>query len=325
MIWKRHFIALFLIAGSSLFSQTTDSIAPAPLENYFRFTYDNDLFSQTDRYYTQGILIDLVHPVIKYSPFSYALIRLSKQARNYYGLHVEQDVFTPKSITYMGGAIYYGERPYTAVFFLSHSLTSLNPQKKILLKTQLDLGIIGPDAQGEQEQKAIHKATNNAQPEGWQNQLAEDYVINYRAAFEKGCITTRYFEMMTAVTGRLGTLYTDAGVGLNFRLGLFSPYFNNLGLEKNPARKNRFKLYGFARLNAKAVGYNATLQGGLINTGSVYTLPASAINRVVAGLSSGIVIAYKRVSLEYSKTYITREFKTGLDHSWGRCAITVCF
>jgi len=326
MTLKRSFIFLLLITGLKLFPQDSALVNPAKPENYFRFAYDNDFFSATDRYYTQGIMLDLIHPVIKHSPFSYALIRLNKTALNYYGFHLEQDVFTPVSIRYMGGAIYYGERPFTAVFFASHSLTSLDPVKKTLLKTQLDLGIIGPNAKGEEEQKGIHKALDNIEPLGWDNQLAQDIVINYRATFEKGFINTEHFELMGSVTARLGTLYTDAGLGLNLRAGIFSGYFNNLGLENNPAaRKNKFKIYIFARANARAVGYNATLQGGLINKSSVYTLPAGDIRRFVAEARGGIVVAYKRLGLEYSRAYITPEFARGVDHGWGRVAVNVCF
>jgi lipid A 3-O-deacylase len=325
MFKKLRLLFFIFIFSSAAFSQNDSAMTvPVKLENYFRFTYDNDFFSATDRYYTQGILLDFIHPAIKYSPFSYTLIRLNKQARNYYGLHAEQDVFTPKSIRYMGGAIYYGERPFTAIFFVSHALTSLDPEKKIALKTQLDLGIIGPYAKGEEEQKGIHKALDNIEPLGWENQLAQDVIINYRAMIEKSFVSTTYFELMGSATARLGTLYTDAGIGLNVRVGLFSPYFNSLGLEKNPTRR-KFKIYAHTRFTARAIGYNATLQGGLINTNSVYTLSGSDISRVVANISGGIVVAYKHVSLEYSRAYTTPEFKKGVDHGWGGIALTVCF
>lgn len=296
-----------------------------PPENYFRFTYDNDLFSGTDRYYTQGVMADLIHPFVKRSPVSRVLPVISKSARNYYGLHLEQDVFTPKSITYMGGAVYYGERPYTAVFFLSHTLASLDLQRMQALRTQLDLGIIGPNALGEEEQTAIHKATNNSVPLGWQHQLAQDIVINYRATFEKGLVNIPYFDMVAQVNGRAGTLYTDAGAGLQLRAGLFSAYFNNLGLQKNATGRNRFMAYVIARGTVRMVGYNATLQGGVFNRSSEYTLPAADITRTVAEAAYGVVLGYKRVCLELTKTYITPEFKKGLDHSWGRCALSVCF
>jgi lipid A 3-O-deacylase len=322
---RRSLVIFFLAAGLNAFAQQADTLAPGKTENYIGLQYDNDFFSATDRYYTQGIVLSFIHPVVRYSPFSYTLIKLNKQARNYYGFHLQQDVFTPKSIRYMEGAIYYGERPFTAVFFMSHALVSMRSEKKQLLRTRLDLGVIGPAAKGEEEQKAIHKALDNIEPQGWQNQLSNDVVINYSLQYEKGFLSTRYAEGLVAGTARLGTLYTDAGIGAHFRLGLLNPYFNSFGLSNDPAqRKHKFRIYGFVKANARCVGYNATLQGGLFSSG-IYTLPAGDVLRLVADASAGLVVSYKRLGLEYSKFYITPEFKKGVDHGWGRCLITYCF
>lgn len=309
--------------NKSAYSQdSTDT--PLKTENYFKLDYDNDFFSATDRYYTQGIILTFIHPLVRYSPFSYTLIRLSKKALNYYGLHAEQDVFTPRSIRYNGGQIYYGERPFTAVFFVSHSLTSIHRERKFLLRTQLDLGILGPEAMGEEEQKGIHKALDNIAPQGWENQLSTDYIVNYRAKAEKGLLDREHISLLCGASARLGTLYTDLSLGLSARFGIYNPYFEGLGLERHTT-KNRFKIYGFAGADCKLVGYNATLQGGLTNSGNIYELPDSSVSRLVYDLSLGMVIAYKRVSLEYSKTYISPEFEGGLAHSWGRCGLTLCF
>ncbi len=324
MIAKRFLVFVLFNACFNLFAQQSDS--GKKTENYFRFNYENDFFSATDRYYTQGIFLDFIHPIVRHSPFSYCLLKLTKQAINYYGFHIEQDVFTPRSIRYKGGQIYYGERPFTAVFFISHSLHSLNPFKKMLLKTQLDIGILGPYARGEEEQKGIHKALKNIEPLGWQNQLSSDVVLNYTAKFEKGILSKKRFELMGNAFTKIGTLYTNIGIGTTARLGFFSPYFTNLGLEKIPfIGKHSLKCYLVTSVNFKFVAYNATLQGGLTNSGNKYELPDAAIARLVADLSVGIVLAYKRTSLEYGKSYITPEFKKGLDHSWGKCSVTVCF
>lgn len=327
MISRTYFIALFCLNAFNFFSQNVDSLAgPQKTENYLILNYDNDFFSATDRYYTQGIQLTLVHPVVRYSPFSYTLLKLNKTARNYYALQFEQDVFTPRSIRYMGGAVYLGERPFTAIFFVSHALSSIDATNKIMLRSQLDLGIIGPEAKGEEEQKGIHSALDNIEPQGWDNQLSTDYIINYRLQVEKGLVSTTYFELITQANARLGSLYTDAGAGLHIRAGLLRPYFNNLGIEKSSsARKNDLQLYAFLKLNARLVAYNATLQGGLTNAGNIYSLPDSSISRLVADVNGGIMLVYKRVRLEYSRTYITPEFNGGLDHGWGRCGITVCF
>jgi lipid A 3-O-deacylase len=322
---KIYFILCIVFLQFNSYAQ--DSIPKNnKLENYISFQYDNDFFSATDRYYTQGIILSVIHPIVKYSPLRYSLIKLNKNALNYYGFHLEQDVFTPVTIRYFEGTIYYGERPFSAFFLASHSLSSLNPKKKIALHTQFDLGMIGPIAKGEEEQKGIHKALNNIEPLGWQNQLSNDYLINYRIKFEKATIDNKCFLLTANATAKLGSLYTDAGIGLYGQLGIFSNYFSNLGLEKNSVlRKNKFKIYGIAKANFKVVGYNATLQGGIFNSPSIYSLSSNQIKRTVFDCMGGIVLAYKNVSLEYSKFYITPEFTKGVDHGWGKCLIRVGF
>ena len=318
-------VLIFVIFSISLFSQTLDSSSiPHKLENYIRLQYDNDFFSATDRYYTQGIQLAIVHPIIKYSPLSYSLIRLNKNALNYYGLNFTQDCFTPKSIRY--DTLNYLERPFAAIFFVSHTLNSLNPEKKVALQTHLDFGAIGPCARCEDEQKAIHRSLLNIQPLGWENQIKTDYIINYRAKFEKGFFNKKHREIIGNVSAKLGTLYTDVAVGLNARMGFFNPYFSNLGMDKYAVhRKSNFQFYGILKGNVRAVAYNATLQGGLFNHESVYTISDNRITRIVVDGMAGIVFTYKRIGLEYSKFYLSHEFKEGLEHHWGRCVITFCF
>ena len=103
---------IFWLWCTCLFSQNDSSLISNKLENYVRLSYDNDFFEATDRYYTQGIQLTVIHPIIKYSPLSYALIRLNKNAANYYGLQFEQDCFTPRSIRY--DSIPFGERPFAS-------------------------------------------------------------------------------------------------------------------------------------------------------------------------------------------------------------------
>ncbi len=312
---------LFFVGLSlSLVSQTEIlPIAPAQ-ENYFKFNYENDFFSETDRYYTQGIQLSFIHPIVRYSPFTKALFKLNN-AINYSGIHAQQDCFTPKSIRI--DTIMFGERPYTGTALISHSINSLKKEKKLLLQTQLDLGGIGKCARCEDEQKAIHKATNNNRPLGWQYQLANDFVINYRTKLEKGIVYKRNFELMLNGNLRAGTLYTDLGTGLNARIGFFDPYFNNLGLSNDPASR-KFKIYGVVKANAKLVGYNATLQGGMFSK-DLYVIDADNVERFVFTGTAEIVVAFKRFSITYTRTYITQEYHTGVDHGWGGIYFTAAF
>ena len=325
MKFKIILIVIGNLLYNCLFSQTSDtSVIVKKRESYVRLRYDNDFFSATDRYYTQGVQLSFVLPIIKYSPVSYALIRLNKKALNYYGLNFEQDCFTPRSIRY--DTLNYLERPFAAVFFVSHILNSLNPEKKIALQTQIDLGVMGPCARCEDEQKAIHRALVNIQPLGWENQINTSYIINYNAKFEQGLFNKKNREIIGQSTVRVGTLYTDASVGLTGRMGFFSPYFSNLGMDKYYVhRKSNLQFYGILKFNAKVVAYNATLQGGMFNDNSIYTVSDSRITRGIIDGMAGFVFTYKHISLEFSKFYVSPEFKEGLHHRWGRCLISVCF
>jgi hypothetical protein len=89
-------------------------------------------------------------------------------------------------------------------------------------------------------------------------------------------------------------------------------------------RSQGFTCFVFVRGNIRAVAYNSTLEGGWFNH-DVYTLSPAAINRLVETGAGGIVIGYKKWSLEYTRVFITPEFKNGLDHGWGHCMIRCAF
>ncbi len=306
-------------------SQPCDTIPTgydAQNNHYLRLQYDNDFFNATDRYYTQGIGLAYFDPLFKKLPGAHALIPLGNNAQNYYGLSVEQDCFTPSSIRHPD--IFFGERPFAGTFVLSHELVSISRIKKRRLNTMLSLGTVGPCASCEQEQKSIHRWLANIQPLGWQYQVAGDAVINYSSQLEQGLLLSRYAEFIGYAGARVGTLYDDAHMGALLRVGWMPSYFEHPGIVKH-AKTHRFQCYFTGRAQAKAVAYNATMQGGMFNRSSIYTIPSSHISRIVLMGSAGIVIAYRRVSLEYTKVYISPEFTTGLYHGWGHIGISLCF
>jgi lipid A 3-O-deacylase len=287
----------------SYFAQDTASACGS-----LKVTYANDFFNATDRYFTQGIAIDFTHAAIGKSSISFLLIKLRNKQEVVHALKVEQDVFTPKSIRYKGGEIYYGERPYTAVAVhrdFGSSLTS-----------QLDLGIMGPQALGEEEQKGIHKALNNIQPQGWDNQLSTAYILNYRLRYDRKLLSAHYFESITKGSLRAGSLYTDAEFGLISRIGLMPSYFSSPCSWKC----NAFSIYFFLSADLKFVAFNATLEGGLFSPRNVYELRDNEITRIVSNIETGVVVGAKRMRLQFSKSYVTPEFKNGLDHGWGTCS-----
>ena len=248
--------------------------------------------------------------------------RVGKKVLNYYGMSLERQGFTPKTIRHEG--IFYGERPFAGIAYVTHSLISIDTEKRLRLTTRINLGLMGPNLRGAQEQKGIHYALGNIQPLGWENQIENDYVLNYDLFLEKGLINTKHFEMTGIAELRAGTLYDDFALGSMLRIGWMQPYFNNLGTTRQKGvRKVQFYIYAKGKI--KAVAYNASMQGGVINRNSIYTIPADDIERLVGLAYYGIVFTYKRLGLEYSRAIVSPEFKNGLVHEWGRIGINVCF
>ena len=80
-------------------------------KSYFRFHYDNDYFTKTDEYYTQGITLDYVHPSVKRFPLTKLLWKPFK-TQPQYGVSFNLFGYTPTTI--LSDSILYGDRPFNA-------------------------------------------------------------------------------------------------------------------------------------------------------------------------------------------------------------------
>ena len=89
-------------------------------DKYFRLNYENDFFSSTDKYYTQGIHLELVAPWVKQFPLSKTLIHPNFSYIRY-GIGLEHEGYTPSSIS--DPHILYGDRPFAGCFFLKTFLS----------------------------------------------------------------------------------------------------------------------------------------------------------------------------------------------------------
>jgi hypothetical protein len=296
---------------------------PKP-ERFFSIKDDNDLMLGTDRYYTQGFSVEFIMPIIKKSPFSRLLILLNKNSINYYGIVLEQDIFTP---TFISDTIYTNQYPYSGVVFLAHSLSSLNPEKHKRLNTKFDLGVIGPSSYVGVEQDAEHSLFDFPRPKGWKYQISQDIILNYDIQYEKGIIEREHFEMLLNTGARAGTLYNDAGVGLMICAGRMKNYFQQIYPCNSFAEQNTkaWQCYMYVGVKVKTVLYNATLQGGIFDKSSPYVIADEDVKRAVTTGTMGVVISYKRICMEYSYIYITPEYRTGLDHGWGHCSLAISF
>jgi len=280
-------------------------------------TFANDATFRTDYYFTQGISANLVHPGFRKLPVNKILLANKRRGLHYFGLKLSYDGFTPLKID--DPAIRFGDRPYAAYIYATQYTVQMNPFKKERITTALDLGFMGPGAGTKGFQTKVHQWLDAPAPQGWDYQIKTDLVLGYTATYEKGLIS-RYkaAELIGIASASLGTLYTNAQTGLLLRAGKMNGYFQNLGIASRQNRINlqKFQFYAQGRVTGKLVGYNATLQGGVLNPNSVYTISSRDIKRTVLQESAGLVGVYKGFSFESSVVWLSREFKSGLSHKY---------
>ncbi len=279
-------------------------------QKYFRLYYENDYFSTTDKYYTQGINLEYVHPVIGNFFTSRLLIRsTSKEVK--FGVSLEQEGYTPTSIAH--SEILTGDRPFAACLFLKTFSIVNDPTRRERVSSSLSAGVIGPIAGGKAIQETLHRWINYTMPQGWQHQIRNDAILNYQIEYERGLfVRENYFSLSGKAGARVGTFNTKAYAGAIIMTGYFDDPFKNFS---NRKRKNQVYLYVEPLLNI--VGHDATLQGGLFNRTSPYTIASNDINRVVFQGNTGLVFKINTVHLEYFQSFLTKEFKTGNSHLWG--------
>jgi hypothetical protein len=277
--------------------------------NYFRFHYDNDYFAATDENYTQGYSFELVSPYFRTNPFNFLFLK-PKDTATRFGLAVEHIGYTPNH--YELPEIQFGDRPFAAAIMLKSFMISTNEAKKSRFTSSFSLGIIGPGAFGEEMQVGIHKATGNKIPLGWRHQIKNDIVINYEVGYEKQLF--RYhdlFSLQATANAKIGSLFTNTTIGINSTFGIINTPFS-------PAtERNGFRLYAFAQPVLSLIGYDATLQGGLVNKKSPYTIASSDVERVTGQFNYGIIIKSKTLYFEFSRSFMSKEFASGSAYSWG--------
>lgn len=281
--------------------------------------WDNDVFVFKDHYYTQGLHFFWVDPMFKKNPLNRVLPRL-KHADYYFGVGMVQEMYTPKDIT--DTLLNTVDRPYAGTLYIRSFSISSNPNQRIKLTTQFDLGVLGPLSGAEQAQDLIHDWTESTPVGGWDFQVENRPYINYNILLEHGFISLPHFELIGNTKIRVGNIHDDLRFGLTLRTGRINNYFKGLNLANSSYSFTNGLLFSlFGGFNLNFVAYNATLMGGIIPPTSAHEFTFNDIENVVIDLHGGIVLSFKNFGIKGQLTWKSKEFKTAEDHGWGTIAM----
>lgn len=314
MCKKRALILILFCIPFVVFCQKIDHLASyrdVSSTEYFRFNYDNDYFSATDENYTQGYAFEWVSPRFKNNPIQALFFKFgATNSKKKYGLALEHIGFTPNN--YVSPNIQLGDRPFAAAIYLKSFYIATNTTTKIRFFSSFNVGLIGSGAFGGEMQVAIHEATGNKIPRGWKNQIKNDVILNYEIGIEKQLFEYRgRFSLHAQTHLKVGSLFTNASIGTSTQIGIVNSVYQ-------PSKTTKaFRLYFYSEVKGTYVGYDASLQGGIFNKSSPYTIAHKDLRRFTGQFNTGIVLKTKTMYFEYTRTLVTREINTVRAARWG--------
>ncbi|HLN53831.1 MAG TPA: lipid A deacylase LpxR family protein [Lentimicrobium sp.] len=287
----------------------------------------NDLFNNIDRYYTNGIIVKYQTPAFAFWRINSILPVSVKNSVEYNSLEIHHAMYTPYSTK--SPPPLKDDRPYSSTLLVRFVRMSENPGKGIIQKASFDIGVIGQAALGSLMQEGVHATLpHNDEPLGWETQIANDLILNYNYEFVRKLFSVGGLHSYYQTNFSIGTLVTDFSAGLGFKFGtdkyFISPLPDNLK-DVNLISLNKLNFSFQTNFNTTVVGYNATLNGGLLNKNNIFVLEPHEIERLIFKADAKLSISYRNYGINLAQYFITNEFKKGKNHSWGQIGLNFEF
>jgi lipid A 3-O-deacylase len=318
-------VAVFCSEGRA--SSTVDKLAARTFSLYF----ENDLFTGSDRHYTNGTKLTWVSPdlstfeeygpipkswlpYIDYLPF----VNEPGLLRNV-AFFIGQNMYTPEDIEVEH--LIPEDRPYAGWTYLGVSFQSKNSRR--LDTVEFQVGMIGPASMAEQTQKFVHTVVHSPEPRGWDHQLANEpglaLILERKSRmFLKESSSGWGADGISFAGLSLGNVQTYINAGLELRLGLRLPrdfgssLIRPAGDSSAPAGQDDPRLKGwegfgwhfFGSINGRAMARDVFLDGNTFSDSHCVSK-----KRFVVDMAAGLCMTAGRFKITYAYAMRTKEFK----------------
>jgi lipid A 3-O-deacylase len=244
--------------------------APAAAAQTLIIQHDNDEWGgkETDWEYSQGTRVTWLSPKLAETGVARTaalmLPGLDFDATLSAGIGGGSAYYEPRSLTVTTPIP--DQRPYAGYLYGSAIINAEADNQ--LTSWRLDLGLVGPAAQGEETTQLFHDTFNGLAQRGWDNQITNRFAANlslerrWRNLFALADGVSA--DISPALGFELGNVATSANAGLMLRLGLgldadFGP--PRLGVFSGASSANRSdtSFYVFAAANGAYVPYDVFL------------------------------------------------------------------
>jgi len=267
------------------------------------FTFEDDLFYQTDRFYTYG---------------SRLLFLYEREKDSYISFAFTNKMYTPEDLD--AKYIIEDDVPYAGYLNLE---AALYERDDTTLSTYIfQLGFVGPATHIDRLQVYMHKLTDSDLPQGWDNQLNNEltFQFNYdkKYAFE---IQKKFFGFSSILLPQygfqLGNVSTKAYAGAMYRLGsqevmqnfgassIGTSSYGQIPLTSKQRYKKELHLCADLGFQANAIARNIFLDGNTNTTSHSVEKKNYTLNVLY-----GVSLTYDHFSIDWIHTFTTKQYET---------------
>ena len=299
---------------------------PVAADGNYTLQLENDRIANTDRHYTTGMRLTWVSdskspgasPQWARDTLNFIYRQVNSQVEGRIGLALGQNIFTPEDIA--APHLVTGDRPYAGWLYggISAHAEAHRTVAGLSLDTldtvELDIGVVGPMALGEEVQNNFHDLIGVRRANGWDHQLENEpgvmFLFERRWRPEPLSLGVIEADIIPHAGVSLGNVMTLANGGATVRLG------QDLAVDYGPphvrptlsglaavAGNTGFAWYLFAGAEGRYVARNIFLDSNTFaNSHSVDKKP------FVADFQAGAAIVVHDIRLAFTHVFRTREF-----------------
>ncbi len=209
------------------------------------------------------------------------------------GLRIGQNMATPELIE--DPDIILDDVPYHGLLAAESSWIAFNDDE--YTGFGLTLGIVGEYSFAEDVQKAVHSLIDATDPEGWDNQLDNEPVINVYYSKKKKFVNNDTFDLALSFDAALGNYHSGINAGAEMRIGrkpggftvLADPLGRSMAYDATLGRQDgRSEAYFSLIARAWAWGVFMPLEGNILVSGNEWTDnntidPENVVGQAIAG------------------------------------------
>ena len=302
------FIVFSVLIHAQVFERYQEEITEVTYPQKLSVVWANDVFFQTDRYFTNGLKLEYHSQGMEKFAVAGLLLDPMSESGPLYSLTLVHDIFTPKNVI---GDPVQTDRPYAGVLMTGIKAEHFSTEKRYRFSSEIAAGLMGEYAGGQFVQNGIHVLLPTSEPiPGWAFQIRHTMLLQYNTGFEKGIFRSQWVSADALAGARIGLPYTDFSGGGRIRIGRAPDYFSPDHL----LGKTQQHVYFFAEGYLRTVFYDATLQGGMFNDKNPHTIVDT--NPLVGEWKTGIAAQYANLQAEAGARMVTPKFKGAVSHKW---------